>query len=186
MGGKRQRKTAKAAKGGHGTSRRRQKIVAPPVDPLPEPEPEPEPDAQIRKQLGTLQQRRRKWAIDRTMRQLERRQRDPKPLTNELADSLAAFNFMPRRGAMPGPLPRRYRETPVFRWFLSLDHADKCATLTVHARQWVRTLLHMYRLHAKQGPLRFLVLPDLIPRSHGSVEDGITYRRSSVHLIPAT
>ena len=59
--------------------------------------------------------------------------RDPKPLVHELADSLAAFSFMPCRG-LPTPPRQRYRETAVFRWFLSLGHAAKCATLTIHSR----------------------------------------------------
>ena len=41
--------------------------------------------------------------------------------------------------------------------------AQNSEFLAAH-RQWVRTLLHAYRLHANKGPLRFLVLPDLIPR----------------------
>ena len=50
-----------------------------PVPPEPEPEPEPEPkgEEQLRHERAQAaqQQRRREWAIERTMRQLERRQR---------------------------------------------------------------------------------------------------------------
>ena len=179
MGGKKkQRKAAKAsatkAGGARGANR-----AAPLPEPAPEPEPEPEPPPAIQRRgpssviadpsppcpTPAQQQLRREWAIDRTMRQLGRRQRDPKPIVNELSDSLAAFTFLPPpppppRRAIPSsigappvapPAPRSqpsFRDTAVFRWFMSLDHAAKCATLTIQNRQWMRALLCIYRLHA--------------------------------------
>ena len=244
MGGKKKQRKAKASgSGGRGSSApARRQAQARPLAAVPEPEPEPEQLREAAARAAAQQQRRREWAIERTMRQLERRQRDPKPLVNELSDSLAAFSFLPAAAAAAAAAPSQplvsplasgaaaptgvaaaggasaappyplaappaappgqqqqqqqqaYRDTSVFRWFLSLGHAARCATLTIHARQWVRTLLCAYRLHVhaasktqKAPPLRFLVLPDLIPRSGGSVEEGVTYRRSSVSSpLPST
>ena len=115
MGGKKkERRGKKAQSRGRGPSR----VAVPAHEPEPEPELELEPapaiiDGQLQQRVQQLQQRRREWAIARTMRQLERRQRDPKPLHAELADSLAVFSF---RAAAP---EHDYRLTPVF---LSLIH----------------------------------------------------------------
>ena len=174
MGGKKkERRGKKAQSRGRGPSR----VPVPIHEPEPEPELEPAPaiiDDQLQQRVQQLQQRRREWAIARTMRQLERRQRDPKPLHAELGDSLAVFSF---RAAAP---EHDYRLTPVFRWFASLDHASRCAVLTLPNRQWVRTLLHLYRLDGRQGPGRFMVMPDLIDgQADAAVEAGVSFRRSS-------
>eukprot|EP01051_Picozoa_sp_SAG22_P007374 SAG22_NODE_517_length_9528_cov_3.821508_3_plen_216_part_00 len=164
-----------------GKSRKRQQQQPPPAAApavAAPPAPEPCPDELLA---------RRAWAIARTTRQLEQRQRSPHQLVDTLADHLAVYSG--RQPPTGSPPPQPPQPPPLLAALDALPPAAQAAGLTITNRRWVRTLCTMLQPQPQPASApaggqrcRFIVLPDLMA-GEGDTADAGVCRRPSTGLL---